>query len=250
MAHKNAPEIIRKELSHVTVEKIVIKYDPDFGEEIATVFVPTDQQFAAAHRKGGIHLQRAAKRADVGITVEVSNSRPKSKRFATPRKRHEGQRGRFILHRFCGDEEYAIKTAEIRAIREEKGISLWFEAETEGVCLKSLPDTAKLHAWPKAEVRVCLKALPKKLVGRRFKVTSAYDEKEEEYLATIYYVEHEDLRRNLVEIVSQEADEFLVRWTGITADVNYYDGSKPDTKVEIEGRFTFVDMEDWVAGKR
>jgi hypothetical protein len=51
--------------------------------------------------------------------------------------------GKFTLHRFNGDEEYEVQRATILAVHDKDGFRLWFEAETDGVCLKSLPDTAK-----------------------------------------------------------------------------------------------------------
>jgi hypothetical protein len=56
-------------------------------------------------------------------------------------------------------------------------------------------------------------------------------------VATIYYYEHEDLDNNVIDVLRQEQDCFQIRWTATTLDVNYYDGSKPDTRVEIDGMF-------------
>ena len=48
--------------------------------------------------------------------------------------------------------------------------------------------------------------------------------------------------------VSRTEDRFWLRWTAVTQDVNYYDGSKPATRVEIEGEFLFVtDVKKWFA---
>jgi len=155
--------------------------------------------------------------------------------------------GRFVLHRFNGDEEFRLRSADILAVHDQGGIRLWFEAETDGVPVKSLPDTADLGGHPKAEIAVTLKKLnPKRLPGRRFSVPSGYDQASEDYVATIYYVEHECLNNNNIEILDREDNVFQVRWSGTTTDVNYYDGSKPETKVEIEGKFTFKYMSEWV----
>ena len=155
--------------------------------------------------------------------------------------------GRFVLHRFCGDEEFIIRTATILAIRKPNGISLWFAAETEGECVKSLEDTVELNAWPKAEVCVDLKVFdPDKIVGQRFEV-SDWDDKIDDPLGTIYYVEHDVLRDSTVEILGREGNVFLARCSGRTTDVNYYDGSKSDSQIEIEARFTFKDMEKYVS---
>jgi len=154
--------------------------------------------------------------------------------------------GKFVLHRFNGDEEYEVQRATILAVHDEDGFRLWFEAETDGVCLKNLPDTASLRGSPKAEVAVGLKKVePGRLVGKKFKVPLAYDEEIDDHVASIYYVEHEDLDDNEIEVIAQDGDTFEVRWTGTTTDVNYYDGSKPRTRVEIVAAFRFKDLAKW-----
>ena len=155
--------------------------------------------------------------------------------------------GRFTFHRFNGVEEYSLISATMLAVHEEDGICLWFEAKTDGVRLQSLADTAELHARPNAEVGVALQELdPNKLVGKRFTVPSGYDEKIEDHFATIYYVEHAGLNENEIEVTAQEGNVFHVHWKGTTTDVNFYDGSKPKTRVEIDGYFTFKDMQKWL----
>lgn len=154
--------------------------------------------------------------------------------------------GKFVLHRFNGDEEFEVERATILAVHDEDGFRLWFEAETDGVCIKSLPDTETLRGHPKAEVAVGLKKVePTRLVGKRFSVPAAYDEDIDDHVASIYYVEHEDLDENEIEIGARDGDVFQVRWTGTTIDVNYYDGSKPRTRVEIVAAFKFKDMAKW-----
>ena len=156
--------------------------------------------------------------------------------------------GKFVLHRFNGDEEYEVERATILALHEEDGFRLCFEAETDGVCLKSLPDTESLRRRPKAEITIGLKKVePARLAGRRFSVPSAYDKEIEDHVASIYYVEHEDLDDNEIEIVARDGDVFKVRWIGTTTDVSYYDGSKPRTRVEIVAAFKFKDMTKWSA---
>jgi len=154
--------------------------------------------------------------------------------------------GRFVLHRFNGDEVYEVQRATILPVHDEDGFRLWFEAETDGVCLKSLPDTAILRGQPKAEVAVGVKKVePTRLVGRKFSVPAAYDEEIDDHVSSIYYVEHEDLDDNQIEVTARDEDVFHVRWTGTTTDVNYYDGSKPRTRVEIDASFKFKEFAKW-----
>jgi hypothetical protein len=156
--------------------------------------------------------------------------------------------GKFVLHRFNGDEEYEVERATMLAVHDEDGFRLWFEAETDGVYLKSLPDTASLHGHPKAEVAVALKKIePTRLAGKTFSVPAGYDNEIDDHVASIYYVEHEDLDDNEIAVIARDGDVFQVRWTGTTTDVNYYDGSKPRTCVEIVAAFKFKDMAKWSA---
>jgi hypothetical protein len=50
--------------------------------------------------------------------------------------------------------------------------------------------------------------------------------------------------------MSRFEDRFRVLWVGVTQDVNYYDGSKPPTRVEIDGFFRFKEMEKWTQASR
>jgi hypothetical protein len=148
--------------------------------------------------------------------------------------------GTFVLHRYCGDEVYALREAELFAYLVADGIALSFEAHTAAEPIQSLPDTASLRAQPHAEVTVVVPTLdPERLVGARFSVPRGYDEQVEDSVATLYYCEHEDLDDNVVEILSRLEDGFRVRWTGSSTDVNYYDGSQPATLIEIDGFFRF-----------
>ena len=159
--------------------------------------------------------------------------------------------GRLRLHRFNGEEAFRLGPARILAVEADRGICLWLEASALANPLETLPDTKGLGAHPHAEVCIPLDDLdPHKLVGRRFSVPSGYDDEAEAYVATFFYVEQEALDKNRIEIVSRNGNVFHVRWSGATMDVNHYDGSKPATKVQIDGMFTFADMDDWEPASR
>ena len=59
------------------------------------------------------------------------------------------------------------------------------------------------------------------------------------------YCEHAALRDNRIRVVARDGDRFHLRWTATVRDVNYYDGSKPPTRVEIQGEFVFKDIGKW-----
>jgi hypothetical protein len=156
------------------------------------------------------------------------------------------ERGTFVLHRFNGDEIYRIKSARMLVCKGEDGIWLWFEVDTERPAIQTVPDTAELEMRPSAEVAVILPSLDATdLVGSHFSVPAGYDDQFGDYLAKIYYCEHEVLDNNEIDVLGRESNVFHVRWTATTMDVNYYDGSKPETRVEIDGDFVFDDVHEW-----
>jgi hypothetical protein len=154
--------------------------------------------------------------------------------------------GTLVLHRFNGDEVYAIKSSTITACAENGAVELLLYVKTKAKPVKTLPDTAELDPRPNAEVYMTLKKLDlSKLVGRRFSVPASFDEVKDDHVSCLYYIEHGDLNKNLVRFVEQDGNKFLVHWTATTTDVNCYDGSKPDTKFEVRAWFTFKNLRKW-----
>ena len=147
--------------------------------------------------------------------------------------------GKFVLHRFNGDEEFALEQASIGITHDRSGDWLRLTAITNGTIIKSLPDTEGLHGRPKASISVNISRVdPTNLVGLRLSVPISYDDLIGDDRANFYYLEHESLDENEIEILAVKENKYLVKWSGQTLDVNYYDGSKPMTHVEIEGWFT------------
>ena len=156
--------------------------------------------------------------------------------------------GRLVLHRFCGDEEYVLSTAEMLAYREGDGVRLWFDAASNGECLRSQPDTAESRPEPSVSIRVDLPALvPGELVGQRFFPTDR--DPIADLPGTIFYFDTYELLEPTVHVVGQAGHVFEVRISGACTDVNYYDGSKQRTRVELNGRFTFTKMSEWEQGR-
>lgn len=151
----------------------------------------------------------------------------------------------FILHRFNGDEVHRLSGATICASRTEDGIRIHLEAVSEGPAIKTLPDTAEEPSSPRASVAFVVKSLnPPELVGQQFVVP--YARTRDDDLASIYYYEHEDLDDNTIQFLDRKEERFRIRWTAITQDVNFYDGSKPPAAVEIEGWFRFERLDKWM----
>jgi hypothetical protein len=147
--------------------------------------------------------------------------------------------GTFVLSRFNGDEVFNLERAVIHIEKYGNKSCLVIEARTNGSVVKSLPDTVELHAEPNAQIILPVSDSEiNNLVGKKFSLPNSYDKKNNNYAATIYYVEHEPIDANEIEFVSRKKDKFSIKWTGLTKDVNYYDGSKPNTSITIEGWFT------------
>lgn len=154
-------------------------------------------------------------------------------------------KGKLTLKRFNGIESFVISKAEIYAWESDGKISLNLEIETE-MPLLTLPDTKGLKALPNAEITIYLEALnPDDLVGKSFEVENGMNEEIDEWDGRFYYCEHADLNKNTVCFISKDDNLFEVKWSGITQDVNFYDGSKPDTEVTIEAVFVFGEISEW-----
>ena len=105
-------------------------------------------------------------------------------------------------------------------------------------------DTEELDATPKVEVRVDLPALvPNQLVGRTYRPTNR--EPNGDPPGFLDYMDRQELAEPVIQVLARDGNVFVVRVSGVTTDVNYYDGSKPDTRVELVGRFTFEDADEW-----
>lgn len=152
--------------------------------------------------------------------------------------------GEFILRRFNGDEVFRLGAATILASRTEDGIRIDLDAETDGVAIKAVSDTAEHPANPRAEVAIIVEALDAaQLVGQRFVVPRGRTDDDD--LASLYYYEHDDLNDNAIEFVERTGELFRVRWAGRARDVNFDDGSKPETTIEIDGWFRFEEFKRW-----
>lgn len=156
--------------------------------------------------------------------------------------------GKLTIYRFNGTEEFQISEAKIMAWRSDGKVFLNLEINSK-TALKTLPDTKELKAWPSAEVSIILENLiPSELTGKTFTVERGMNDEIGEWVGRFYYCEHEDLNNNIITFESQNENIFHVKWSGTTIDVNYYDGSKPESKIEVDARFTFSEIKEWMNG--
>ena len=143
------------------------------------------------------------------------------------------------LNRFNGQEQFAISEATILLCNDNGYSNLSFEIETEEKPIKTLPDTENLYARPNAEFIVQVTDFSwENLIDRSFEIPQGYDEETGEFLTRLYYCEHESTDENVIKVIERKADRFRVKIEATCTDVNYYDGSKPQTKIEIDAWFS------------
>ena len=145
------------------------------------------------------------------------------------------------LHRFNGDEIYSVESAVIDYYKDEDGsFAVTFRADAGPIPIQTLPDTVSLGAKPFAELTFNVPKLPAVALraGITFAIPKGYDERTRDYHTNFYYCEHEPMDENEIIILERDKLRVRARISGTAVDVNYYDGSKPRTKVVIEADFT------------
>jgi hypothetical protein len=147
--------------------------------------------------------------------------------------------GYIWLHRFNGVEKYSIKGARMFLLGESGERTLWFEVEAERNGAIRNEDTKDYPAHPKMELGIDMEELPDELLGQQFCYEYEDWEEDDSCKSLIYYYSHQPLRSTQVTILSKQGERYSVRWTAVTQDVNYYDGSKEDTRIEVEAIFSW-----------
>jgi hypothetical protein len=141
--------------------------------------------------------------------------------------------GTLVFRSSDGDEVFPLRSAMLTVIchTTEVELLLYVQAERQAEGRRVLSN---------AEVSVFLPDFdPVGLVGRRFEVPRSYDEERDDHVSCVYYYEHQDLNRNVIEVLAREGGWFRIRWTG-TTELDTYDGTEPESQVVIEGLFELV----------
>jgi hypothetical protein len=150
--------------------------------------------------------------------------------------------GTMTLHRFNGDEIYSVESATIEHLRNAEGsFDVTFRAEAGPTPIQTLPDTESLRVQPFAEWTLVLPRVPvlELRPSRTFVIQKGSDEWDD-FRTHFYYYEHESMDENEISILERDALRVRARLTGYVTDVNFYDGSKPRTKVDVEADFTIA----------
>ena len=144
--------------------------------------------------------------------------------------------GTLVFQRFNGTEQFAISKAELFLLEGDGSPRLSFDFEADGTPLTTLPDTESLRALPGGEFNVDVPSLDVGgLVGQVFSIPQGDDDGD--WLARIYYVEHDAAKNCTVRVLERDGDRFRVAVDGYCTDLAFHDGSKPDTHFVLEAWF-------------
>jgi hypothetical protein len=138
-----------------------------------------------------------------------------------------------ILERFNGFEAYPIELSEWNLYKDDNGMmNLWIFLST-GRAIIQKDDTKSLNANPNWELNLVEPNLPESSIccGFRATIPESYDENRSGWITNFYFCEHEGTDNNTIEVIEVDGDQTRFRLLGETVDVNYYDGSKPSTKL-------------------
>ncbi len=139
-----------------------------------------------------------------------------------------------VLERFNGFESYSIELAEWNLYIDEENrmMNLWIFLSA-GQALRQQKDTEELNAEPHWELNLVESSLSEDLIKPGFMaaIPESYDDSKGGWITNFYYCEHEGTDKNTIEVVATDGDRVRFRLYGETVDVNYYDGSKPATKL-------------------
>jgi hypothetical protein len=147
--------------------------------------------------------------------------------------------GTLTFDRFNGTEQFVIRQAELLLLSgyEDGPCRLCFDFEADDTPLKTLPDTESLHASPAGEFNVSVPNLDiTNLEGQIFSIPQGQNDGD--WLARIYYVEHDAAKNCTIRVLKRAGDRFRVAIDGYCTDLNFYDGSKADTHFTLEAWFT------------
>lgn len=143
------------------------------------------------------------------------------------------------IHRFNGSEQFRIESAICFTVGSSDDLTLWFEIKTSANGAKPCADTKEFPPKPNAELGIRVSDFDiNDFVGREFHHAGTTSDDEDSCDSIFCYYEHQPLRDNHVSVLSKsDSGTFRIRWLGPTQDVNHYDGSKPDARIEIECEF-------------
>ena len=145
------------------------------------------------------------------------------------------------MQRFKGLEIYTIETARWNLYRDDEDgrMNLWIYVEC-GKAKKQFEDTEYVGGEPHWELNLVQDTLAEETLTAGFEATipEGYDESRGGWVTNFYFVQHAGSDKNTLEVLEVDGDRMRIRLTGEIVDVNFYDDSKPRSKLLVETWFT------------
>jgi hypothetical protein len=146
----------------------------------------------------------------------------------------------FWMERFKGLEIYQIESAKWNFYEDgaRGGMNLWLSVDG-GSAIKQFEDTEYVRGAPDWELNLVEVDLKDSILeaGFRASIPSGYDERRGGWITNLYFTSHDGSDENTIEVLQRDGDRLLIRLTGEIVDVNYYDDSKPRSKLLVETWF-------------
>ena len=145
-----------------------------------------------------------------------------------------------ILDRFMGRERYKADSAEWNLYKDEDlgRMNLWLAIDCSEA-LEQFEDTEYINMEPNWELNLIEDKISV-VQGFTANIPLGYDESRDGWITNFYSVSHDGSDKNRIEVVEVEGDRVRFRLSGEIVDPNYYDDSKPRTKVYVDAWFTKV----------
>ena len=148
-----------------------------------------------------------------------------------------------VIHRFNGMETFQLKECVIALYCNEEFNKINIRFETNETGFTQCADTSSYPTSPNGEFTILtdsqnLNDFLKNKIGSAVEIMDPYFEALGDYLSRFYYYEHEeieDIKINFLELVN---DKVKISVSGFVRDVNFYDGSKPNAKIEFISWFS------------
>ncbi len=134
--------------------------------------------------------------------------------------------------RFNGVEEYELSKATWNLYEDDGKMNLCIFLDSEKA-LKQNEDLSDGFQGLNWELNLVKKSLKDQelIKGFKAKIPEGFDEKSDSWITNFYYFEHDGSDKNTIEIVEREGEKLLINLTGEIVDVNFYDDSKPKSKL-------------------
>jgi hypothetical protein len=146
--------------------------------------------------------------------------------------------GTLTLQRFNGTEVWEISDGSFSIFRRNGASHVNFWVTAQKLTSEPLEDTYP-ETEPALEILTRPEYIPDALAGHQFSIPEYSDAIENEwgedgsFFNNFYYYEHQNLENMALEILAYSDGLYTLRFRCRTDDLNYYDGSKPQTEIEV-----------------